>query len=92
LSNDGERDGYIEQQFDAFVRKLSDASVSAPKDDQAWAASLSEAFTPNREHLVYYAKAIQHGVDLCFIAAAYNLPSVKAFHLSDQIHDITLKL
>jgi hypothetical protein len=84
----------IEQQFDAFVQKLSNASVSdsAPKDDQAWAASMSEAFTPNREHLVYYAKAIQHGVDLCFIAAAYNLPSVQAFHLSDQIDDITSTL
>jgi hypothetical protein len=28
-------------------------------------------------------KAMHHGVDMCFIAAASNLPHVQASHLSD---------
>jgi hypothetical protein len=56
---------------------------------------MSEAFTANREHpIVYYAKAIYHGVDRCYIEVAYNyLPYVQGFRLSlDQIEDITLAL
>jgi hypothetical protein len=74
----------VEQQFDGFVQKLSNASASdsAPQDDQAWATSMSEASTPNREHLVHCAKARQHCVITCFVAAACNLPYPQAFHVS----------
>jgi hypothetical protein len=54
---------------------------AAIKDERSFEERMSKALIPNREHLVYYAKSMKPGVDLCFICAAYNLATVQAHHI-----------
>jgi hypothetical protein len=78
-----ESDGAIEHLFDQYVKKVSDAANT--KDERSFEDRMDEALAPNREHLVYYAKSMKPGVDLCFICAAYNLATVRAHHILSQL-------
>jgi hypothetical protein len=81
-------DPAIEHLFDQYVKKVS----AAIKDERTFEERMSEALVPNREHLVYYAKSMKAGVDLCFICAAYNLGTVQAHNISTQIWETILVL
>jgi hypothetical protein len=69
-------DPAIEHLFDQYVKKVS----AAIKDERTFEERMSEALVPNREHLVYYAKSMKAGVDLCFICAAYNRTGSQHFY------------
>ena len=83
-----ESDSVIEKCFDDYVRKISAASL----EQDTFESSLGEALTMNKEHLVYYAKALKPGVDLCFIIAAYNVPSTQAHQISSHVYENILVL
>jgi hypothetical protein len=83
-----ESDPVIEHLFDQHVKKVS----AAIKDERTFEERMSAALIPNREHLVYYAKSMKPGVDLCFICAAYNLGTVQAHHIAHQAWDTILVL
>jgi hypothetical protein len=83
-----ESDSVIEKCFDDYVRKISAASL----EQDTFESTLGEALTTNKEHLVYYAKSLKPGVDLCFIIAAYNLPSTQAHHISGHVYECILLL
>jgi hypothetical protein len=54
--------------------------------------SLADALVLNKEHMVYYAKSLQPGCPLCFICAAYNLPSVKSHAVAAEAFEVILHL
>jgi hypothetical protein len=78
-----ESDAAIEHLFDQYVKKVSAAANTI--DERSFEDCMAEALAPNREHMVYYAKSMKPGVDLCFICAAYNLATVRAHHISSQL-------
>ena len=78
----------IEAEFKATVRKLTKASMS----EENFAASMSESLPLNAEHMVYYARAVEPGVNLCFICAAYNMNSIRAANIHLQMEDVMVTL
>jgi hypothetical protein len=70
----------IKKCFDDCVGKVSAASL----DQDTFESTLCKVLTTNEEHLVCCAKSLKRGLDLCFMVAACNVPSIQAHYVAHQ--------
>jgi hypothetical protein len=87
-------DGITERLFKDFVEKMKREAdgIGNIADKDTFASTLAEALPKNREHIVFYAKSIKPGRELCFICATFNLPTVKAKNVWRQLREVIFGL
>jgi hypothetical protein len=66
------------------MKREAEGAGSIP-NKETFVLTLAKALPKNREHIIFYAKPIQPGRELCFICATYNLPTVKGKHVWRQL-------
>jgi hypothetical protein len=76
----------VETEFRDIVRKYSDF------ESESASTTLADNLVQTREHFVVYATALHPGNKLCFIAAAYNLCSIKSHNVDQILNDVTIGL
>ncbi len=74
----------IESEFKAAVLKLRKATAT----EEEYETSMAEQLPLNKEHMVFYARAVKPGVSLCFICAAYNLTTIVAADVRNQVNEV----
>lgn len=80
----------LERQFEDYVQKVT--RQARQDGDTIFDESMQEPFQQNKEHLVCYARCMTPGVDLSFIAGAWNLPACRKIDLMPIIHEVILGL
>lgn len=81
----------LENHFDDYVQKVT-RQARASGQARCFDETMNDPFEHNREHLVCYARSMTPGVDLSFIAGAWNMPSCRKIDLVGLAHDVMLGL
>jgi hypothetical protein len=68
-----ENESVIDTLFNHFVEKVAQKS----NEESLFQEQSKDACTHNGEHLVFCAKSLRLGVDLCFICTAFNFATIK---------------
>jgi hypothetical protein len=71
----------IESEFKAAVLKLHKATAT----EEEYETSMVEQLPLNKEHMVFYARAVKPG---CFICAAYNLTTIVAADVWNHVNEV----
>jgi hypothetical protein len=74
----------IESELKAAVLKLHKATAT----EEECETSMAEQLPLNKEHMVFYARAVKPGISLCFICAAYNLMTIVAADVWNQVKEV----
>ena len=74
----------IKKQFETFVKQISETN---DKSGELF-NEVDSSFNENKEHIVFYAKSLHKSADINFICATYNMPTVSAYNVSEQISEV----
>ena len=84
--DDSVRETMFKNIFRDLTKKLRE------KGDYIFQESVQDALFENSEHLVYYAKALEPGMNLCFVVAAYNVPTSTKAKMVKYDNEIITKI
>jgi hypothetical protein len=72
----------VRDEFTNYVAKM--ISLGEKGNDESLVSNIAHHLELNKEHHVFYAKSMAPGVDLTFIAGAFNVPNMTAYEVMVQ--------